>query len=90
MTDKCPSFSPSLLVNAAELASLVESASPVVNRLCAIAATNDFADTTPKDLQSLRDWVDHAYVALVELCEAAAERVESELHSDAPPAPTHP
>jgi len=90
MTDKCPSFSPSLLVNAAELRSLEESAYPVVIKLCAIAATNDFADTSQEDLRSLRAWVDHAYIALVELCEFAADRVDAELGSDSPPAATHP
>jgi len=79
-------FSLSLQVNAAELASLVESAAPVVNRLALIAATSEFGED-PEGLRSLRDWVDHAFAALVELCELAAERVDVELEAPlAPPA----
>lgn len=81
----------SVQVNAAELASLVESATPVLNKLCLITATNEFVDFTREDLLKLRDWVDHGFVALVELCEKAAERVDFELSElEASSAPTHP
>lgn len=91
VVNSIPSFSATLQVNAAELASLVESASPVLERLVLIIATSDFGETPKPELQNLRDWVDHAYVALVELCELAADRVEAELEElGASSAPTHP
>jgi len=81
-TDMCDngiSSKLSLRVNAAELASLVESALPVISKLAQIAATSEFSGTRA-DISALRDWVDHAYVSLVELCEAAADRVDVELN----------
>jgi len=80
----------SLQVNAAELASLVESAQPVVNKLCLIAAIKESSGTL-EEYRALRDWVDHAYVSLVELCELAANRVDFELDElEASSAPSHP
>jgi len=77
----------SLRVNAAELQSLVDTASTVVARLSLIAATSEL-EGTPEALQQLRDWVDHAYVSLVELCELAADRVDVVLNEDDAVPPT--
>jgi len=82
MCDNYRSFLHSGQVNAAELASLVASATPVINKLCLITATSDFGDASLEDLQRLRDWVDHGYVALVELCELAADRIDAVLNED--------
>jgi len=90
MCDNYRSFLQSGQVNAAELASLVGAAQPVVNKLCLITATSDFGDATQEDLQRLRDWVDHAYVSLVELCEVAAERIDAVLSEDGAPSRPQP
>lgn len=82
----------SLRLNAAELASLVESVLPVATKLAQIVATSEFVEWDREDLSSLRDWVDHAYVSLVSLCEGAANRVDFELSEleESPPVPSHP
>jgi len=90
MCDNYRSFLQSGQVNAAELASLVASATPVVNKLCLITATSDFGDATLEDLQRLRDWVDHAYVSLVELAQLAADRVDAVLNEDRAPSRPQP
>jgi len=79
MCDNGTSSKLSLRLDAAELASLLASVLPVVSRLCQIVATSEFIVSDREALLDWRDWVDRAYVQLVELAELAASRVDLEL-----------